>query len=51
MVVEALKPKRGGFLRPFGCGWFITTDFDFTNAAPFEFALETPNSRRRSGYG
>lgn len=18
-----LKPKRGGFLRPFGCGWFI----------------------------
>jgi hypothetical protein len=19
----ALKPKRGGFLRPFGCGWFI----------------------------
>lgn len=23
MVVEALKPRRGGFLRPFGCGWFI----------------------------
>ena len=23
MVVELLKPKRGGFLRPFGCGWFI----------------------------
>ena len=22
MVLE-LKPKRGGFLRPFGCGWFI----------------------------
>jgi len=22
-VVELLKPKRGGFLRPFGCGWFI----------------------------
>jgi len=22
-VVEALKPTRGGFLRPFGCGWFI----------------------------
>lgn len=20
---EALRPKRGGFLRPFGCGWFI----------------------------
>ena len=19
----ALRPKRGGFLRPFGCGWFI----------------------------
>jgi hypothetical protein len=23
MVVEPLKPKRGGFLRSFGCGWFI----------------------------
>jgi len=23
MVVEPLKPKRGGFLRPFGCGWFV----------------------------
>jgi len=22
-VVEALRPRRGGFLRPFGCGWFI----------------------------
>jgi hypothetical protein len=22
-VVELLKPRRGGFLRPFGCGWFI----------------------------
>jgi len=22
-VVTALKPARGGFLRPFGCGWFI----------------------------
>jgi hypothetical protein len=22
MILE-LKPKRGGFLRPFGCGWFI----------------------------
>lgn len=22
-MVELLKPKRGGFLRPFGCGWFI----------------------------
>jgi len=22
-VVEALRPSRGGFLRPFGCGWFI----------------------------
>ena len=20
---DLLKPKRGGFLRPFGCGWFI----------------------------
>ncbi len=23
MVTLTLKPKRGGFLRPFGCGWFI----------------------------
>ena len=23
MMIELLKPKRGGFLRPFGCGWFI----------------------------
>jgi hypothetical protein len=22
-VTELLKPVRGGFLRPFGCGWFI----------------------------
>lgn len=23
MVMEPLRPRRGGFLRPFGCGWFI----------------------------
>jgi len=22
-MVEVLRPPRGGFLRPFGCGWFI----------------------------
>jgi len=22
-VTETLRPKRGGFLRPFGCAWFI----------------------------
>ena len=22
-MAEALRPSRGGFLRPFGCGWFI----------------------------
>jgi len=22
-MVEALRPRRGGFLRPFGCAWFI----------------------------
>ena len=22
-MLELLKPARGGFLRPFGCGWFI----------------------------
>jgi hypothetical protein len=23
MVLEPIRPERGGFLRPFGCGWFI----------------------------
>jgi len=23
VVAEPLRPARGGFLRPFGCGWFI----------------------------
>jgi len=23
VVLEPLRPTRGGFLRPFGCGWFI----------------------------
>jgi hypothetical protein len=22
-VIEPLRPAKGGFLRPFGCGWFI----------------------------
>ena len=22
-MIEVLRPARGGFLRPFGCGWFI----------------------------
>lgn len=22
-MIELLRPARGGFLRPFGCGWFI----------------------------
>jgi hypothetical protein len=22
-MAESLRPSRGGFLRPFGCGWFI----------------------------
>jgi hypothetical protein len=22
-LAQLLRPKRGGFLRPFGCGWFI----------------------------
>ncbi len=22
-MVDLLKPQKGGFLRPFGCGWFI----------------------------
>jgi len=23
VLIEPLRPARGGFLRPFGCGWFI----------------------------
>jgi len=23
VALESLRPRRGGFLRPFGCGWFI----------------------------
>jgi hypothetical protein len=23
MTTLPLKPRHGGFLRPFGCGWFI----------------------------
>jgi hypothetical protein len=22
-MILSLRPRRGGFLRPFGCGWFI----------------------------
>ncbi len=22
-MTESLRPVKGGFLRPFGCGWFI----------------------------
>ena len=22
-MAESLRPVKGGFLRPFGCGWFI----------------------------
>jgi len=29
-MVEPLRPARGGFLRPFGCGWFIR-EFLFGN--------------------
>jgi len=36
-MFEALRPARGGFLRPFGCGWFIR-----------EFLLgKTPNGSPR----
>ena len=37
-MVELLKPKRGGFLRPFGCGWFVreylTSSVDSKVGAP-----------------
>jgi len=26
-VVEPLMPIRGGFIKPFGCGWFIKEYF------------------------
>ena len=46
-VVEVLRPTRGGFLMPFGCGWFINDRFQFRSAAPFEFALTSVTNRRR----
>ena len=44
-MAESLRPTRGGFLRPFGCGWFIreylagngpegSTKIDPTRGAP-----------------
>jgi hypothetical protein len=44
-MVESLRPVQGGFLRPFGCGWFIreyllgngpegSTKIDPTDGAP-----------------
>jgi hypothetical protein len=50
-MVELLRLARGRFLRPSAAAGLLTTDFDFTNTAPFEFAFVTAvNSRRRSGY-
>ena len=36
-----LKPKRGGFLRPFGCGWFVR-EF-LSGNAPFGSPAIDPN--------
>jgi len=38
---EALRPKRGGFLRPFGCGWFIR-EF-LMGHGPFDTPRINPN--------
>ena len=40
-MVTLLKPKRGGFLRPFGCGWFIR-EF-LSGNGPDESPLVDPN--------
>ncbi|MFC1903252.1 hypothetical protein ACFLX4_04210 [Chloroflexota bacterium] len=39
-MVELLRPARGGFLRPFGCGWFIR-EFLLGNA-PWDSAPVDP---------
>jgi hypothetical protein len=41
MITLRLKPKRGGFLRPFGCGWFIR-EFLVGNA-PFGSPVIVPS--------
>lgn len=41
MTTLPLKPKRGGFLRPFGCGWFIR-EFLLGNG-PYGSAKIDPN--------
>ena len=40
MTTLRLKPKRGGFLRPFGCGWFIR-EF-LSGNAPYGSAIIDP---------
>ncbi len=40
MTTLRLKPKRGGFLRPFGCGWFIR-EF-LSGNAPYGSAVIDP---------
>jgi DNA-binding PadR family transcriptional regulator len=40
-MVEALRPSRGGFLRPFGCGWFIK-EF-LLGHAPYDSPTIDPN--------
>ncbi len=40
MTTLRLKPKRGGFLRPFGCGWFIRESL--TGNAPYGSPLVNP---------
>ena len=39
-MVELLKPTRGGFLRPFGCGWFIR-EF-LLGKAPYDSPIINP---------
>ncbi len=41
MTTLRLKPRRGGFLRPFGCGWFIR-EFLLGNG-PYDSSSIDPN--------
>jgi hypothetical protein len=42
MVTDLLKPSRGGFLRPFGCGWFIK-EF-LSGNAPYDSPIIDPET-------
>jgi hypothetical protein len=47
MVLEPLKPKRGGFLKPFGCGWYIC-EF-LMDKWPYDSPRMLRNNHKRPG--